>query len=56
MNTQKLLKKIKIIPLKILKLRFKIITKLTLSKLTTISVSDEEINNTIQTSQNHTLN
>ena len=39
-----------------IKVQIQEITRLTLSKLTTISISNEEINNTIQKNQNNTLN
>ena len=39
-----------------IKVQIEEITRLTLSKLTTISISNEEINNTIQKNQNNTLN
>ena len=39
-----------------IKVQIEEITRLTLSKLTTINISNEEINNTIQKNQNNTLN
>jgi len=55
-ESEKTIKKNKNANLEGIKIQIQEITKLILSKLTTISISDEEINDTIQTSQNHTLN
>ena len=55
-ESEKTIKKNKNDNLEGIKIQIQEITKLILSKLTTISISDEEINDTIQTSQNHTLN